>query len=541
MNPALKVLLRKNFLPFARKAILELEGTKIGGESYLAYLADELDQFAEGDTRRLIINLPPGHLKTLLGSVCLTAWMLAHDPALKIMVVTHAESLSKTIARNIRTILQSAWFKEVFATRIKLGHAEVTDFGTKSGGGVFVTSFGGRFTGHRADTLIVDDPHDIDDNPEQISRTIEIFNKKVRSRLNDRKSGSMLVIAHRVYERDLSAYLLRKKKKWSHVALPLVATVTQAYETASGKWRRLKGELLRPQAFDSEDIEELREDNINPDFEMLYQQDVDSRALPAITAEHFPTITEPMPSGAPVVLSVDAGMASGRRSAFSVIQVWRVGVDRYYLLDQFRERCDYHDLLNHIRRFRKKHHPVAILIERAANGYALISSLIRSNPKMSKLVLPIDTDGRSKSARLRAHADTILAKRIYLPADEPWQDAFISEFVEFPHGKFSDQVDATTQFLDHAHEFVGLKSRPRPGTAVFGYYSTGRTVVMPPSGSDELGLGAGVRGGGGRINVTMASSGGGTTTTSFRSGEPGVAVGRHSDGRLINWKGRGKL
>jgi hypothetical protein len=203
MNPELKALLHENFLPFARKAIFELEGTKIGKEPYLAYLADELEQFAEGETRRLIINLPPGHLKTLLSSVCLTAWMLAHDPALKIMVVTHAETLSKTIARNIRTILQSAWFKELFATRIKTGHAEVTDFGTKSGGGVFVTSFGGRFTGHRAGAMIVDDPHDIDDTPEQISSTIETFNKKALSRLNDRKSGRVLVVAHRVYEEKM--------------------------------------------------------------------------------------------------------------------------------------------------------------------------------------------------------------------------------------------------------------------------------------------------------------------------------------------------
>ena len=102
MDPALKAVLRGNFFSFARKAIRELEGTKLGDEPYLRYLASELDQFAREETRRLIINLPPGHLKTLLGSVVLAAWMLAHDPSLKIIIVTHAEHLSKTIARNIR-------------------------------------------------------------------------------------------------------------------------------------------------------------------------------------------------------------------------------------------------------------------------------------------------------------------------------------------------------------------------------------------------------------------------------------------------------
>ena len=130
-----------NFLPFARKALRELDGVRLGDEAYLEYLAHELDQFAKGDTYRLIINLPPGHLKTSLGSVCLAAWLLGQDPSLKLMVVSHSEHLSKSIARKIRSLLQSPLFKGLFKTRITKGHAEVTDFGTASGGGVFVTSF----------------------------------------------------------------------------------------------------------------------------------------------------------------------------------------------------------------------------------------------------------------------------------------------------------------------------------------------------------------------------------------------------------------
>ena len=89
MNAVLGALLRSNFLLFARKALWELEGVKLGDEPYLKHLAHELQQFANGDTRRLIINLPPGHLKTSLSSVCLAAWLLAHDPSLKLIVVSH--------------------------------------------------------------------------------------------------------------------------------------------------------------------------------------------------------------------------------------------------------------------------------------------------------------------------------------------------------------------------------------------------------------------------------------------------------------------
>lgn len=492
MKPEVKALLRSDLLSFARKAILDLDGTKIGQEPYLKYLADELEQFAEGGTRRLIINLPPGHLKTQLGSVCLSAWLLAHDPHLKIIVVSHAEHVSKTIARNIRTILQMAWFKELFATLIKPGHAEVTDFGTKSGGGVFVTSFSGRFTGRRADVIIVDDSHDIGDDIEQIESTIERFYTTLLSRLNDRKTGRVLVVAHRVHERDLSASLMQKKK-WKHVVLPMEAPRDQTYASTSGKWQRLQGELLRPDAFDPDDLAELRANSFNPDFHMLYQQDCDLQALPVISAEHFPVIRELMPPGAPVVLSVDAGMTNKRRSAFSVVQAWRVGADRNHLVDQFREQCDYFDLFKAVRRFRKLYHPVAILIERAANGYALIPDLRRRSSKLHKLIIPIDPDGRSKSARLRAHAETIIARSIYLPADASWRDDFISEIVEFPHGRFSDQVDAMTQFLDHAGEFVGLKASPQAGLAVLSLHSRIQRPQISPSDGGGRGLIAGTQ------------------------------------------------
>jgi predicted phage terminase large subunit-like protein len=507
MNPAYGALLRRNFLSFARKAIREHQGTKLGDDQYLQYLADELDQFAENKTHRLIVNLPPGHLKTWLASTCLTAWLLAYDPSLNVIIVTHAEHLSKKIARNIRSIVQSSWFKEVFASRIEKGHAEVTDFGTIAGGGVFVTSFGAGFTGQRADVIIIDDPHDIKDEIEQIESTIESFNTVLLSRLNDRKNGRLLVVAHRVHEHDLSAHLLRKKK-WKHVLLPLIATRDQTYQTSCGHWLRRKGELLRPDAFGSDDIDELRENSFRPDFEMLYQQDSDFQAMPAIRASHFPIITEAMPPSTPIVLSVDPGITNRRRSAFSVIQAWRVGVDRYYLIDQFREQCEFSDLIE-----RKRYKPVAIIIERAANGHALISRLKRRFPKLAKLVIPVDPDGRSKSARLRVHAETILAKRIHLPADAPWRDDFVAEFVNFPHGQFSDQVDATTQFLDHADELAKLKPSPQAGSAILARNSSARSRTVPPS----------------HCSAPAISN----NTQSFSGSERGLAAGRHSDGRRM--------
>ena len=493
MNSTLEALLRQNFLSFARKAIKDLEGTQLGDDPYLRYLARELDLFAANQTNRLIINLPPGHGKSLLASVCLTAWLLAHDPRLKVIIVTHAENLSKTIARNIHSILLSSWFNEVFGPRIKKGHAAVTDFGTNAGGGVFVTSFGGGFTGRRADVIIIDDPHDIRDNLEQIESTIESFNTVVMSRLNDRKAGRVLIVAHRVHEHDLSADLLQSRK-WTHVVLPLIATRDQVYTTTAGEWRRKAGDILRPNVWGPGEIAEQREKCFNPGFEMLYQQDIDAQALPAIRPDHFGSfIPSTLPYG-PIVLSVDPGVNDRKRSAYSVIQVWQLAGGNYYLLGQFRQQTKFADLREHLRRLRKHCRPVAILIEHTANGPALISDL---GAKLGKLLIPVESDGRSKAARLLRHAALIIGKRIWLPADAEWRDDFIDEFVHFPNGNFTDQVDATTQFLDRAADFARLEPTPPAGLAAvaIGAGQT-RTTTISSSHGHERGLAAAVRGNG---------------------------------------------
>ena len=79
------------------------------------------------------------------------------------MVVTYAEQLAESIARWIRGILQSEWFKEAFSTRIAKDHSAVMDFGTTAGGQLYAASFSGGITGRGADLIIIDDPHDIKD------------------------------------------------------------------------------------------------------------------------------------------------------------------------------------------------------------------------------------------------------------------------------------------------------------------------------------------------------------------------------------------
>ena len=426
--------------------------------------------FADGRRSGFFSTLPPRHLKTQLGSVCLAAWILAHKPNTKIMVVAYSEELAEQIARSIRSILQADWFKKIFDTRIAKGHAKAKNFATTAGGALYAASIDGSITGFGADVIIVDDPHNITDagHPEQLERTIERFDTIIMSRLNNRKKGRVIVIAHRIHDMDLSAHLLAGGG-WTHVVLPLIATRDQTYDTAYGPWHRRKGTLLQPDADDVDQIERLRGKLVNPSFDLLYQQDVDGQALPSITAEHFPSYAPDSLRNLPHVISVDAGTDKGDTRSFSVIQVWAYDGGNCYLVDQYRGHCDYHELGDMTRRFGKRYHLSPILIERAANGPALLSELTR---RQRKRVYGITPRG-SKAARFRPHIEKILAGRIRLLLDEPFRSAFVQELIEFPHGRHTDQVDAFSQamaWIDEQGSFP-QPAIPPPASPVVGLNS----------------------------------------------------------------------
>jgi len=141
MNPKLAKALHDDFYIFLRKSFNSCHPTKIfRGYPYLEYLCHYAEQFETGAEKRLIINLPPRHLKTFVFSKALSAWILGRNPSTEIMVLTCSEGLAKDIARTVRAILQTDWYKETFPTRIAKDRSSVLDFATTAGGACFTPS-----------------------------------------------------------------------------------------------------------------------------------------------------------------------------------------------------------------------------------------------------------------------------------------------------------------------------------------------------------------------------------------------------------------
>ena len=213
MLPETENIIRTDFASFVRKAFsYDHDGQKLGKDRYIDYLCHELDHVAKGNTKRLVINLPPRHLKSFLAAICLPAWILAHKPSARIMVITYSDQLAQHTTYKIRQILQSSWFKQIFKTRIAEDRAKVDDFSTTQGGQVYATSVGGGLAGRGADFIIFDDPLDLKDagNIKQIELVNERFDSLIMSRLNDPRTGRIVIIAHRLNDNDLSAHVRKQ-------------------------------------------------------------------------------------------------------------------------------------------------------------------------------------------------------------------------------------------------------------------------------------------------------------------------------------------
>jgi predicted phage terminase large subunit-like protein len=482
MNIDTRKLIQTEFRAFAMKAFATLnKGKRLGNDKYLKLLAERLARVAAGKAKRLVVSLPPRHFKTFMGSICLPAWILAHNPSAKIIILTYGQELADKIAYAVRAILQSDWFEQAFRTRLAKNRTKVMDFLTTDGGGVRSLSIEGGVTGLGADFIIIDDPVEIKDcdNAKRLERVNDLFDGEIQTRLDHPKKGCIVVIAHRISENDLPGHVL-KKGGWQHLKLPLIAPRRRKHDLESGEvWKRKKGELLRPDAFTKRTIRRLRDDSKRPGFETLQQQNPGGSDCLRIKAKYFPSFSpaELQMRELPVVLSIDPGQIGGPKNSFTVIQAWCPKDGVHVLLDQWREQATHGESRSAMWRFIRKYRPSVVLIEATGHGPALNSDI---KPQKGMELVPITPSG-DKVERLHKHRRTIRRGLVQLAQGVSWYGEFIREATEFPYGPFDDQMDALSQYLTWIAEHPNPPPRP-PMALIQRAGSQGGSGGTPASG-----------------------------------------------------------
>jgi predicted phage terminase large subunit-like protein len=414
---------------------------------YLLAMCHALQEVAAGRERRLVINVPPRHLKSITASVAFIAWLLGRDPSLKIMVASYSQELARLHSNLTRTVMETTWYRRMFPrTRISERGNRALELETTAGGVRKAVSVGGSITGFGADLIIVDDCMKADEARSPIVRE-ELrswFDNTMLSRLNDKATGRIVSIQQRLHEDDLPAYML--DKGYAHLNLPAIAEKEQQVAIGAGRaHQRLVGDLLDPGRENQETLDQLRRDLGPAVFSAQYQQEPVAPEGNLIRIEWFGTYHEAPPREhfLKVVQSWDTGMSANPKSDPSVCTTW--GFEResckWYLLDVYRERLDYPDLKRTIVRLWKHYRADRVLIERACSGISLGQDL-RNAGYRPLMLTPVE----AKEERFNGCLAEVEGGHLLLPAHAPWRDAFCAELKAFPQGRHDDQVDSFSQF-----------------------------------------------------------------------------------------------
>src|SRR2546421_306104 len=129
-----------------------------------------------------------------------------NDPMTKSPIPFTPDEYKTFLRHDCRSLLHSAWYQQLFPTRLSAERQAIPEFHTTSKGVRLATSIGGVLTGRGADFIIIDDPLKPDEALSEAQRTAanEWFDHTLYSRLNDKRTGAIIVIMQRLHEDDLT-------------------------------------------------------------------------------------------------------------------------------------------------------------------------------------------------------------------------------------------------------------------------------------------------------------------------------------------------
>src|ERR1700693_4069613 len=97
----LNAVVRQDLYSFTRKTFNTLNpGQTFVPEWYHQAIAYQLERVRRGEINRLIINLPPRSLKSIMASVAFPAFVLGHDPTRRIICASYSGELSRKLSND---------------------------------------------------------------------------------------------------------------------------------------------------------------------------------------------------------------------------------------------------------------------------------------------------------------------------------------------------------------------------------------------------------------------------------------------------------
>lgn len=422
-------------------------------------VCEHLEAVTAGEINRLLINVPPGTMKSLLVGVLWPAWEWTFSPGLRYLTASHSETYALRDARRMRQLVTSEWYQSLWPLKLasdqnSSGKFENDHLGFRHGMPVKST------TGGRGDRVLWDDPHSVEgaNSRADLVTTGRVFHETLPTRLNSPEHSAIVIIMQRLNERDVSALSLEPGMGYEHLMLPMEFEPERRCTTSIGFTdpRTEPDELLFPGRFPRHVVE--RDKIAMGEYAVAgqFQQRPSPRGGGMFPVDNF-VITDHAPPRAQIEKSVrywdKAGTQDGGDYTAGAL-MHRLKDGRFVIEHVVRAQVGALDRERKISSTADADgYDTTIWVEQegGSGGKESAERTVRALAGYRAYHERVTGD---KETRAEGYAAQVQAGNVHLVRGE-WNRAFVDEHETFPAGAHDDQVDAASG------AFNKLAARPK--------------------------------------------------------------------------------
>jgi predicted phage terminase large subunit-like protein len=462
-------------------------------------ICKHLEAVSRGDIKRLLINCPPGSMKSLLCNVFWPAWQWSAlgRGDLRFLAFSYSSDLTERDNEKLIHLMSSDELIEMYGKDVWLVAKGIRKPATNKRGWKLASSSGGVGTGERADIIVYDDPHNVKDGESKTvtESTVRFFRESMSDRLNDLTISSIVVIMQRVSEADVSSCILENDFDYVHLCIPAEYESDRHCTTyVNGKqfWtdpRTEEGELYWPERFPLEEMANLRKVKGEHAWSGQYRQSPEIRGGGIFKRDDWQHWDKPeWPRFDYIIASLDSAFTSKEANDPSALTIWGCfghdgegcaillhawhkwlplhgpDVDRWTgeTDDDYRERCrPKWGLIETVAEDCRRFKCAKLLIENKASGHDVSVEMHRLHTGRTSYEF-IDPKGLDKYARAVRVQPEFSNGQIWARTQKRYADLVIDEMAKFrglSSDKRDDLVDSTTQVIWWLRNHGFLKRR----------------------------------------------------------------------------------
>lgn len=419
---------------------------------HLDAISDHLEAVTQGQILRLLINIPPGTMKSLSVGVMWPAWEWGPQglPHMRYLGTSHSLPLGIRDNLKMRRLITSEWYQERWGRQVELTSDQnaKTKFENTATGFREAMAFTG-LTGSRGDRVLIDDPLSVDNANSDAERenVNSTFRESVPTRLNNPDRSAIVVVMQRLHEEDVSGLIMANDFGYEHLMLPMEFEPERRCYTSIGfkDPRTQEGELLFPERFPREVVE--RDKKVMDAYAVAgqFQQRPAPREGGLFKASWLkPCLLKDIPKKETLTLYGGSDYAvTANGGDYTVHGV--VGLDalnNMWLVDVWRKQSasdqwieSFCDMVLHWKPYAWAEETGQI---KSGVGPFRDRRMRERSAYVACEVFPTRGD---KAIRAQSIRGRMALDGLYVPTDAPWYEQFVSELLTFPAGKNDDQVD----------------------------------------------------------------------------------------------------